>query len=193
MDRIEKLRRSVKDLYEEKRENRNDWCDWLYTHHVFIVADHAVKLAKKYGADPELSEAAALLHDLADATMSRFDPRHQEETLTLARRYMSEAGYTPQEILISVDDAVRLHSCYEGNKPKTTEGQVLATADSLAHLTTDFYVYASWALGRELSLAETKAWILKKIERDIRDKIIFEDERESARSSYEAIKNLFSR
>jgi hypothetical protein len=50
------------------------------------------------------------------------------------------------QIELVVDDAIRLHSCYDGNRPASLEGQALAAADALAHLKTDFYVllHANW-------------------------------------------------
>lgn len=193
MARIDKLRQAVEDLYEEKREGRSDWCDWLYTNHVFIVARSSVKLAQKYGANPELCEAAALMHDIADTRMPRLDVSHKAETLKIARELMLKSDYTKGEIAVTVDDAIRFHGCEDDNRPKSIEGLVLATADALAHLNTDVYIHAIWAYGREKSLADTKAWALKKLKRDMFDKIAFDDERGDARESYEAFKLLFSR
>lgn len=106
---------------------------------------------------------------------------------------MLKAGYTKEEISLVVDDAIRFHSCENGERPKSTEGLILATAEALAHLNTDVYIYGTWALGKEKTLAETKVWALKKLQRDMFDKIAFNDERNDARESYEAIKLLFSR
>ena len=37
----------------------------IWTHHIVRVAHHAVRLAPMFGADPEIVEIAALLHDYA--------------------------------------------------------------------------------------------------------------------------------
>jgi hypothetical protein len=125
--------------------------------------------------------------------MARMDPQHEDESLAIARKVMTDCGYASQEIELVVNDAVRFHSCHDNERPKSKEGLVLATADSLAHLKTNFYVYATWAYGRDRSLETLKAWVLKKIERDLNSKISFDDEREDARKDYEMIKELFSR
>lgn len=193
MARIDKLRRNVKELYEAKVEGQDPWSEWLYPNHVLVVAKFAVPLAEKYGANVELTEVAALLHDIADVKMPRKDPRHEEESLKIARQVMQDCGYTAEETQLVVDDAVRFHSCHGDERPESKEGLILATADSQAHLKTDFYVYATWAFGRDRSLEALKEWVAKKIERDLHNKISFDDEREDARKDYEVIKELFSR
>ncbi len=194
MARLDNLQQKVKDLYEQKLESRADWADWLYPNHVLVVAENARNIAAQVGADVELSEVAALLHDIADYKMERNNPKHETESLELARTIMTDCGYTPEEVKLVVDDAIRFHSCHGNERPQSQEGLVLATADSLAHLETDFYVYAAWKVGGEgQSLEDCKQWTLTKIERDLHNKISFDFVREQALPSYEAIKLLFSR
>lgn len=193
MNRLEQVRTKVRELYESKDPNRDEWADWLYGNHVLIVARDARALAEKYGANAEFSEVAALLHDIADARMARVHPNHEEASLNIARQVMTEVGFTDEEISLTVDDAIRYHSCHGDERPKSKEGLVLATADSLAHLQTDFYIYATWAFGKARTLQELKAWALKKIERDLNNKISFDEERELVRADYNMIKELFSR
>ncbi len=125
--------------------------------------------------------------------MARANPGHEERSLAIARQVMTDAGFSDDEIQLVVDDAIRYHSCHGDERPESKEGLILATADSLAHLQTDFYIYATWAFGKTRSLEELKEWSLKKIERDLNNKISFEDEREAARPDYNMIKELFSR
>lgn len=193
MEKLKNLEQRVKDLYQEGNPNRAEWASWLADNHVFVVADYATELAKKYGANEELARAAALLHDIADVKMKRDDKTHEEESLRMARELMQEADYSEEDIKLVVDDAIRYHSCHGDERPASTEGKILATADSLAHLKTDFYVFATWALGRESTLEEIKEWVLKKIDRDLNNKILFDDVREEVTPDYNLIKELFSR
>ena len=193
MTRIEQLEQKVRALYGADNPARADWAGWLADNHVFVVADYASELAKEYDANEELSRTAALLHDIADAVMLRHDPTHEERSLQMARELMLETGYTEDEVTLVVDDAIRYHSCHDGAQPDSIEGKVLATADSLAHLKTDFYVFAAWALGREKPLDEVKSWVLKKIDRDYNNKILFDDVRTEVTPDYNLVKTLFSR
>jgi len=194
MERLQKLEAKAKDLYERKDPARDEWADWLADNHVFVVADFATELAKKHGANEELARAAALLHDIADVKMKRKDEEHEAESLTIARDLMQEVGYNGDEIKLVVDDAIRYHSCHGDERPESVEGKILSTADSMAHLKTNFYIYAAWAFGYDhRPLEEVKAWTLKKIERDINNKMFFDDVRQELVPDYERIKELFSR
>lgn len=194
MTRIHSLEQAVQKLYAAKNPNRADWADWLGANHVFVVADYASEMAKRYGADEDLARAGALLHDIADATMSRFAPEHETASLAIARELMREAGFTEKEISLTVDDAIRLHSCHDGNVPDSLEGKVLATADAKAHLLSDFYLFATWSFGKEgKSLEDAKAYTLKKIDRDFHNKILFDDVREECRAAHVGLQAVFSR
>jgi len=194
MARLDDLWQKVESLYGEKLASRDDWSDWLYPNHVVVVANNAKVIAERHGADVGLSQIAALLHDIADCKMARENPEHEAESLKIARDLMADCGYSEQEIALVVDDAIRYHSCYGDERPKSKEGLVLATADSLAHLQTNFYVFAVWGFGKSgRTLEDLCDWVLKKIERDLYNKISFEDVREEARPDYEMIKKLFSR
>jgi putative nucleotidyltransferase with HDIG domain len=194
MKRLQKLEDRVKAVYQAKDSERDDWADWLAEHHVFVVADFASELAHKYGANEELSRIAALLHDIADAKMERKSEHHEEESLKIARELMQETGYNDTEIKLVVDDAIRYHSCHGDERPESIEGKILSTADSMAHLKTDFYIYATWAFGHDRrTLEEVKVWALKKIERDLNNKMFFDDIRQELVPDYDRIKALFSR
>lgn len=173
MDRLKTLETKVKSLYEEKDPNRADWADWMFDNHVLIVANYATELAKQYGANEELSRTAALLHDIADAKMKRENEDHEKTSLQMARELMKEFEYAENEIKLVVDDAIRYHSCNGSEHPDSLEGKILSTADALAHLKTDFYIFAAWAIGRDMTIKILKQWVLDKIERDLHKKNFF--------------------
>jgi putative nucleotidyltransferase with HDIG domain len=190
--RLDTLWTKVESLYAEKLDTGDDWADWIYPNHVVIVARNAKRIAEQKGANVELSQAAALLHDIADIRMERRNSNHGEESLKIAREVLQACGYTADEIALVVDDAIRYHSCHGDERPKSIEGLVLATADSLAHLQTNFYIHAAWSFGKTgRELDELIDWTLKKIDRDLNSKISFDDIREEARPDYELIKKLF--
>lgn len=191
MTRIENLRIVVKELYEAKHPDRDQWADWLYKNHVFVVSKHAKHLAKKYAANEELCEAAAILHDIADAQMSRDKSDHEQRSLDLARELLESSDYSKSEIEIIVDDACRWHSCRPGNPlPATDVGKILATADALAHIENDkFYAhFKKWfeKQGRENNVEKS----LEKLNRDYHTKILFEEIKEEYKSKYENLVKL---
>lgn len=192
MPRLGKLKAKVDALYQEQHPERDSWADWLYEHHVMLVADKAGELARRFGADAELAATAGMLHDIADAEMSRFDTRHGMRSLEVARRFMEESGYLAEEIEIVVGDALPLHGCRDGQAPQTPEGKAMAAADAVVHLTTDFYEHADTAHKAEgMTDAESRAWTLKKLERDFHEKILFPEVRAEVKEIYEALEERF--
>lgn len=193
MTRLEQLKKKVDELYLARSEGRADWADWVYKHHVFVVAGYAGELADRFGADKELAMAAGMLHDIADAVMKRENPEHEEKSMEIAAGLLRDAGFSDEEIKIVVDDAIRLHGCHNGTAPHTLEGKVLSTADALAHLKRDFYDHAVGTFReKKESTEDIKQWIFSKLERDFNAKILFDEVKEETRPDYERLKTFFS-
>lgn len=193
MTRLEKLEQEVRQLYEQKDLDRDSWADWLYEFHVFLVRDEAKKLAERFDVNTELPQAAAILHDIADARMSRFDENHEKTSSEIGRSLLEKAGFSEDEISIVIDDAIRFHGCRNGVSPNTTEGKIMATADALVHLQTDFYIRGAWASYESRSLEETKKWVLWKINRDFYEKIQYDEIRQEVKPSFQSLLDVFSR
>lgn len=191
-DRIQKLKNKIDEIYGRKDPNRQaDWTDWLYQNHIYDVAEKAEKFAKFYGANVDIVVAASMLHDIADAIMKRENPNHENESTRIAREFLEECNFTFEEINIIINDAVRFHGCKNGEIPKTLEGKVVATADAVAHLKSDFYKFSLETLRKTDSIEEIKDWALPKIERDFYEKIFFDEIRDEVKADYEKAKNLF--
>ena len=192
MTRIEKLKQEVIRLYQKKSPNRADWADWLSKNHVFKVSSIAKDFAERQGVNPELAEAAGMLHDIADSEMSRDNVKHEQRSLELARDLQKKTGFNDQEIKVVVDDAIKFHSCIGKEKPKSSVGQIMATADAFAHLTTDFYLFGLWSTGEKQSFEKSKKWALNKIERDFHSKILYKEIKSEAEPYYYVLKKLLS-
>lgn len=189
MSRISKLTEEVNALYKAKHSNRANWADWLFENHIFVVAQKAGDLADRFGAQKELCMAAALLHDIADTKMLRENEKHDEECATIAQQLLQQADFTLEEINIIIDDAIAMHGCKRGQVPQTLEGKVMASADALAHLQTDFYIHAVKAFQSEgKPIQEIRNWVLSKIERDYRDKMFFDEIRSEVTTRYKKLK-----
>ena len=191
MDRIEKIKKKVDELYARTETNRADWADWLYHSHIFVVAENAKQLVKRFGGDSDIAVAASMLHDIADAVMPRENIEHKERSKKIANDFLRECNFSENEIGTIVNDAIEFHGCKNGELPKTLEGKIMATADALAHLKSNFYDYALEKFSKTDSAEDIKSWALPKIERDYRVKIFFDDVRQETRDDYERVKTLF--
>lgn len=157
------------------------------------MADKSRELAERFGARVELSVAAAMLHDIADAIMSREDPRHEKESMLIARSFLRVSGFTDDEIQVVVEDAIKYHSCKSGEAPKTLEGRVMATADAVVHLQSDFYDFAAQNFtNRGETNASISQWGLEKTDRDFNNKVFFPEVQEEVRPDFERERRRFA-
>lgn len=193
MDKLDLVIDNVRKIYE-KKNHVIDWNDWLFEGHNKIVANWVEDLSKKYEFDKESVIAAAYLHDLAYAWTSKNDPDLDEKSEEGARKVLKESGFSEEKVIFIVDQIIHGHGMHDGKEPEDLEAKILATADALAHFTTDFYLVVCWNnyLFKDRTLKDYKDWVLKKIERDFNNKIFFEEYKEIARPYYQSLKNIFT-
>ena len=192
MTRLDTLRQKVEALYHANNPDADEWIDWGYPNHVLVVAKLAEKIATDHKANVELCVAGALLHDIADATMARERPEHEQESLVQADILLQESGFGADEAAFVVKEIIKPHSC-NGVMPTVVEGKALATADGAAHLVTDFYPYFCWMhYGPQDDYQAYKQWVLMKLEKDFNKKLLFDDVKAEMKPRYEALKLVFS-
>jgi putative nucleotidyltransferase with HDIG domain len=188
--RVDLIKAEIRALHEASESE----CmrTWFYDRHVTIVADYAEELAAKFEADVETVVLAALFHDIARTWGVNGEPALMDESLAKAREIMVRHGYSEAEI-IRVLDTIASHSCRE-IMPVTEEQKVMATADALAHLMTDFYLelpFYGWLFAAK-TFADYKRWLISKIDRDIGTKMFYEEYRLLAQPRYEALHAIFA-
>ncbi len=165
---------------------------WMWRHHTQWVANKAKKLASKYGADAEKTYCAALLHDLGDSKYERGHVKFETWSWETSKEILKKAEFRRSE-RDEILEAVRTHPCHPGHLPTTLEGKVLATADGMWHLQTNFFPVICYMNRPEdtHSYEEWQEWFNGKIERDFGIKIFFEDERAEGKVDYDALKRVF--
>ncbi len=195
MKRLDNLRRLVEEQYTSLGPDADPWTKWAYPNHVLVVAEHAEELAKTHEASIELAVAGALLHDIADSVMPRKDAAHEMRSYEIAQDLLEKAGFMPNEIEEIIEKIIKTHSCHVV-MPVTTEAKIVASADAMAHLLTDFYLYFCWqhygTLDEEESFDSYRQWLLMRIEKDFHTKIFFDDARRQVKKRYDALKLLFA-
>ena len=179
----------VKELYIS---SSIEFVKWMRMNHVPIVAQNAERLTKLYKGNPDYSVAGAWLHDLADVSVERDNPKSEEISIQRAEEVLICASYTQQDIRLVIHEVLLPHSCHPGNIPNLLEGKILSTADALAHISTDFYTQLCWLhIPSGKTYEEFRSWVKEKIERDFRVKIFFDEVRDEVKDKYRAIKTVF--
>lgn len=98
--------------------------------HVITVVNLAVRLAKLTGADRDIVEAAAWLHDIRKETRER----HAQEGADYARRFLPQTNFPPEKIE-EVARAIEQHVGLWRDEPvQCLEAMVLWDADKLAKI-----------------------------------------------------------
>lgn len=188
---IAKLTQLVDELYMHAPSAADPWIDFGYPKHVKVVVEHAAKLATHYKANSDFCIAGALLHDIADAVMPRAEQGHEARCSQLAAELLTAAGCNIDDQQTIINDIIGPHSCRE-RVPELLEAKILATADAMAHLDTDFYLHFAWRHFGAPEYEDYKAWVRQRIEKDYHRKIFFDDAREQMTSKYNALKLVFS-
>lgn len=116
--------------------------------HVLRVRRVALQIARRVGADLEIVDAAALLHDAADAVPTEAGARSQHElsSAELARHVLENEGW-PEEEVEQVLHCIRSHRYRGSEEPHSLEAQVLFDADKLD-------VLGAYGIARTLGYAQ---------------------------------------
>ena len=139
----------------------------FWNDHIKYVVKNSIELAKKYGADVEIVELGALLHDIA--MPSEFGPREEHNVygVQIADELLTKLNY-PEDRKERVKECVLRHRGSKSLPRNTIEEECVADADVMAHfdcIPSMFHL----AFGKndlDLSLEEGAEFVKKKLERD---------------------------
>jgi len=127
------IKKAMKQATEEEAVQRYGTTDPLFNYrweHVTAVVTLALKLAELTGADAEVVEAAAWLHDIRKETGAK----HAQEGAIVAHEILATTDF-PKKKIGHVAKAIRSHMGLWRKKPlKDLESQVLWDADKLAKI-----------------------------------------------------------
>lgn len=126
VERITALVRQKSDEYQAHDPGHYDF----WNEHLKYVYGEATELAKKYGADLEIVQLGALLHDIALLEKVGTKTDHHENGKKIAERILRECNY-PEDKLEQVLGCVLRHR--SSKNAENLEELCVADADILAH------------------------------------------------------------
>jgi uncharacterized protein len=117
----------------EEEGGRMRWYPWhsaeyRYNHILNVVA-LAAKIAKREGADVDVTKVAALFHDIAKLDAEQ--DVHAEQGARVAREYLEARGSFPESFVDEVCRSIELHSYQDSLSDLPMETQCLVEADIL--------------------------------------------------------------
>lgn len=137
-DDFEEMKRFVRDYLAASVENEDDggrmrWYPWHSAdyrfNHILNTVELATEIARKEGADTDVTRVAAIFHDVAKLDADQ--EVHAEEGARVAREYLSTHVAVPESFVDEVCRSIRRHS-YQGDLGDLPlETQSLVEADIL--------------------------------------------------------------
>lgn len=136
----------------------------IWTHHITQVVRFGRELSERLGADAEIVELAALLHDYAGIKDVRLEPEHHLHSAAEARQLLTALSYPPERAE-RVAACIVTHRASRGREPETLEARCLASADAMAHIAQLPSLLHLAYVRKGLSVDEGAAWVSAKLTR----------------------------
>lgn len=169
---------------QECLKESNPFGNQSWDYHALAVVKFALQLADKLGADKEIVEIAAWLHDYAAIIGMDFE-QHHIYGATEAEKILKSFNY-PQEKIEKVKKCILEHRGSIKTERKNLESICLSSADAMAHIdqipSLFFLVYKI----KEMSVEEGILWVSNKTERSWNK--LCPEAKEIIKDKYEALK-----
>lgn len=136
----------------------------IWTHHITQVVDYGRRLARMSGADEEIVELAALLHDYAAIKDEALYADHHIHGPREAEKLL-RAFDCPQEKIDAIKYCIATHRASVPVKRHSLEAQCLADADAMAHIEQVPSLMRMVYVERGLGIDEGTRWVRAKLER----------------------------
>lgn len=149
---------------EACRKDTNRFGYGAWKHHILVVAKYAKLLAGKIGADGEIVEIAALLHDYAGIKDYSLYEDHHIHGAREAENILKQFDY-PEERTELVKSAILNHRGSKPGQKITKEALCLADADSMAHFDSITSLLYLAFFSHKMGIDEANSWLLEKLER----------------------------
>lgn len=136
----------------------------IWTHHITQVARNGRRLAELFGADPEIVEIAALLHDYASIKDKALYKDHHIHGPIEAEKLLRRFDY-PQERIEAVKECIAAHRGSVPGERRSAEAECLANADAMAHIEQVPALLELAFVQHGMGIDEGAEWVRAKLER----------------------------
>lgn len=159
---VEKVKEELIKRCEEynKKYNYDFWNE-----HIKFVVSNGIELANKYGADVEIVELGALLHDISMPSELGPSEEHNIYVAKIADELLTKFNYD-EERKQRVKECVLRHRGSKSLPRNTIEEECVADADVIAHFDCISSLFHLVYHDLDLSVQDGKEYVKKKLERD---------------------------
>jgi len=160
-----------------------------FKYHIKPVVKNALMLAKKVGADVEIVEIAAYLHDIGRSKkiMDKYVAENEHHIIGAeqSKEILKNLGYG-DEFIEKVAHCILAHRGRKGPLPETIEAEVIANADAMAHFDTFLDMFRYFLMETTGSFEEAVEVMSGKIDRNWNKKLTLLEARKIVKPKYEA-------
>ena len=137
----------------------------FYEEHIKYVVKNAKELAKKYKADIEIVELAALLHDIAIISKVGDREEHHINGSIIAEELLTKYNY-PKDKIERVKQCILKHRGSVTIPRNTIEEEIIADADAISHFDNITLLYLTAIKRKGKNIKEASLWVEKKLAKD---------------------------
>lgn len=158
---INSIEKVVKEACQRKT---NVFGPGIWTHHIIFVVKYSKMLATILGADQEIVEIAALLHDYAGIKDFSCSKEHHIHGANEAEIILKAFNY-PEDKIEKIKQCILSHRGSVIVQRNSPEEICVASADAMAHI--DQVASLMYAAFNELgmSIEDGKRWVREKLQR----------------------------
>ena len=185
---MKQMNRTLRSIVEEAcKKETNKYRYGIWSHHIVLVVKYGKMLAQKLGADSEIVEIAALLHDYASIKKEPLTPEHHLHSAQEADKILRSFGY-PEDKITAVKQCIVSHRGSIDIEKQTVEAVCLASADAIAHIDQIPSLFYLVFVQHQMDIDEGTAWIKAKLERSWNK--LCPEGKEMIKDKYEAAKKI---
>lgn len=181
MDIIEEVKKFVE---EESLKPSSKYGYEPFLHHFIPTVKYAVELANQLGANREVVEISAWLHDIGSIMQGRED--HHLTGASIAEEKLKELNYSLEKIEL-VKKCILNHRGSQNNNPSTLEEKIVADADALSNFDNISGIFKAAFIYEKLNQLEAKEAVIRKLKNKW-NQLNFKNSKDIIRPKYEALK-----
>lgn len=136
----------------------------IWTHHIVSVVENSLILADKIGADKEIVELSALLHDYASIINKDFYEDHHIHSGIEAERLLKNFDY-PQNKIDIIKKCIFEHRGSKVFEKSSKESVCLSSADAMAHIDNVPSLLNLAYVKKRMDIDEGTEWVKCKLKR----------------------------
>ena len=163
-ENMEELTKSLHDDIRKRCESKNNFFGIGIYQHIKEVVKNAVFLAEKFGADKEIVEVAAWLHDVASITDYSLYKDHHIHGANMAEEILNKFNY-PEEKIEKVKNCILNHRGSVLREKTSIEEICVSDADAISHFYSIPSLFHLAYVEKGYSIDEGKEFVKNKLQR----------------------------